>query len=170
MENNQVNQSTIQWHEKVLHLKDLRPFESNPRSITEAQYEKLKASLASSVGQYKPLTVTHDYRIAGGHQRLRAMHELGWESCRVSMPDRPLTDEEYKQVLISDNHNNGVFDMDALANLFDLEELRGFGLHEVMNVPPFGEEEEPQPGKSMVQCPKCNEVFPVKGHRPKEDA
>lgn len=159
----------IQWVEKTLRLAELRPFEQNPRTISEVQFAKLKQSLAED-GYHSRIKVTHDYRVVGGHQRLRALQELGFDKVAVLVPSRPLTDNEFKRILIRDNHSNGVFDMDALAGMFDLEELRAFGLHEVMNIPPLEDNlEEPKPGKTMVKCPQCSHTFPVKGHKHTED-
>lgn len=156
---------TIQWLEKIVRLDELHPFEQNPRTITEVQYAKLKASLITD-GYHSRIKATQDLRVIGGHQRLKAMRELGFDAVAVLVPDRAIDDETFKRILLSDNHNNGVWDMDLLSNFAELEQLRAVGLHEVMNIPPMpGEENETQPGKNMVCCPKCKEVFPVKGNK-----
>lgn len=152
----------VAWIEKVKRLNDLRPFEQNPRRITKDQFEKLKASLLED-GYHARIKATRDGRVIGGHQRLRALRELGFKEVPVLIPSRPITDREYVRIMIRDNHNNGVFDLDAMANMFDLEELRDFGLHDIGNIAPEGREEG-QP-KSMVLCPHCGETFPVKGNR-----
>ncbi len=158
------NHDVIQWTEKQVHLGKLRPFEQNPRTITEVQYGKLKASL-SELGYHSRIKATHDLRVIGGHQRLRAMRELGYEMVAVLVPDRPLTDEQFKKVLLADNHNNGVWDMDLLSGFADLEELREVGIHDIMNIPPMDDGEPPAAGKTQVCCPKCGEVFPTKGNK-----
>lgn len=164
--NAQENFPAIQWSEKTVHLAELSAFEKNPRKITDDQFVKLKASLIR-LGQFAPLLVNHELKLAGGHQRLKAMRELGWTECRVSVPCREITDDEYRQAILAHNHHNGVWDMEELANEWDLEELRAVGLHEVMNIPPMDKlgEDEQKPGKSQVCCPDCGSVFPVKGNR-----
>ena len=162
------NIPSIQWVEKTTHLSELTPFERNPRKITDDQFIKLKASLIK-LGQFRPLLVTHDLRLAGGHQRVKAMSELGWTECRVSVPSRKITDNEYKQLLLQDNHENGTWDMDMLANDWDLEDLRMVGIHDVMNMPPIdklmdGEEEGAKKG-ACYKCPKCENVFTGKGNK-----
>lgn len=152
----------IQWVEKTVRLTELRPFEHNPRTITESQFAKLKQSIAED-GYHSRIKVTHDFRVVGGHQRLRAMQELGYESLAVLVPSRPLGDEEFKRILLRDNHHNGAWDMDALSGMFDVEELRKIGLTEIMNIPPIEENEEP--GRYMVTCPGCKHTFPVKGNK-----
>lgn len=162
------NIPVIQWAEKEVRLEELTPFEGNPRKITEDQFLKLKASLIR-LGQFRPLLVTHDLRLAGGHQRVRAMRELGWETCRVSVPQRAITDNEYRQLLLQDNHNNGTWDFDVLANGWDLEEMRTVGIHDVMNMPPFekleAEADGDQKPKAHYKCPECQHVFAGKGNK-----
>lgn len=164
MESNDI---TIQWTEKTLHLSELSPYEKNPRKITEVQFAKLKASLIT-LGQFRPLLVTHELKLAGGHQRLKAMKELGWTTCRVSVPDRPITGEEYRRLLLQDNHENGTWDMDALANDWDFGELQAIGIHEVMNIAPMDkltEDEMNEKPKAHYKCPECNHVFAGKGNK-----
>lgn len=132
------------------------------------QFAKLKQSIAAD-GYHSRIKTTPDYRVVGGHQRLRALQELGFETVAVLVSSRHLSDEEFKRILIRDNHSNGVFDMDVLASMFDLEELRAFGLHEVMQIPPVDDGEEPPPGKALVKCPGCAKIFPVKGNKHHED-
>lgn len=156
---------TIQWVEKILRLSELRPFEHNPRTITEAQFAKLKASLLED-GYHSRIKATHDLRVVGGHQRLRVLQEIGLVEVPVLVPSTPIDDETFKRILIRDNHSNGVFDMDILSGMFDLEELRAFGLHEVQSIPPMDDSvEEPPPGKVMVRCPQCQNEFPTKGNK-----
>ena len=149
---------------KKCRLNNLRPFEQNPRLITEEQVAKLKRSLIED-GYHNRLKVTPDLRVIGGHQRLKVMKDLGWDEIAVLVPDRALSDDEFIRVMLRDNHNNGTWDMEALANMFDLEFLRqDIGLHDVMNIPPLTQEDS-APGKNMVCCPQCGNTFPVKGNK-----
>lgn len=156
----------LQWVEKEMRLDSIRPFERNPRNITEKQYEKLKQSLIED-GYHSRMKVTHDGRLIGGHQRLRALRELGYFSVQVLMPTTEITDEQYIRIMFRDNHNNGTWNIDMLANEYDLEWLRqGIGLHEVQNIAPFdsAEQEPSQTGGKRVRCPQCCHEFPVKGN------
>lgn len=103
----------IQWVTKVQRLNELIPFERNPRSISEVQYQKLKQSILED-GYHSRLKVTHDYRVIGGHQRLKAMKELGFDEVEVLIPNRPLSDEEFCRIMLRDNHNNGAWDYEML--------------------------------------------------------
>jgi len=153
----------VEWHEILVPLTQLRPFEQNPRQINENQFKKLIQSLIED-GYHSRIKVTNDYRVIGGHQRLRAMQELGWTELKVLVPDRDLSDEQFTRILLRDNHNNGQWDMDMLANLFDLEWLRSdIGLHDIMGIPP-AEDEQPKPS-GQVCCPACQATFPIKGNK-----
>lgn len=157
------NTQIIQWVEKCVPLNTLRPFERNPRKITDNQFIKLKESLQQD-GYHSRIKATHDLRVIGGHQRLRALTELGFTEVPVLVPATPVSDEQFRRILIRDNHNNGTFDMDMLSSDFDLEELRDWGLHDVMNIPPLEDDEPPPSGGKQVKCPACGECFPVKGN------
>jgi site-specific DNA-methyltransferase (adenine-specific) len=156
----------IQWHEAMLPLKELRPFERNPRTITEAQFRKLKESLLED-GYHSRIKVTRDFRVIGGHQRLRALKELGYVDIPVLVPSREIDDETFKRVLLRDNHSNGMFDMDMLSNDYDLEFLRDMGLHDVMDIPTIEQNEEnaAMPGATKVCCPECGAHFTTKGNK-----
>lgn len=153
----------IQWFEESRRLKDLRPFERNPRTISESQFDKLVQSLVQD-GYHSRIKVTRDGRMIGGHQRLKALAKLGFEEIQVLVPDCELDDEAFKRICLRDNHNNGTWDMDILASDYDLEFLRAVGLHDVMNIPPMEDAQDDNAGRKMVCCPKCQHNFPVKGN------
>jgi site-specific DNA-methyltransferase (adenine-specific) len=158
----------VQWLQKDVRLNELKPFESNPRTITEAQYEKLKDSIRRD-GYRTRIEATHDLRVCSGHQRLRALRELGYQTIPVLVPSEPIDDEAFMRIVVTSNVNNGAWDFDSLSSLYDLEELRDFGVQEIMNIPPMDDGEPPAPGKTQVCCPKCSEVFTVKGNKHKGD-
>lgn len=153
----------IEWVEEIWNLADLKPFEQNPRKITAPQFAKLKQSITED-GYHSRIKITSDGRMIGGHQRRRALQELGLTHVKVLRPNRALTDRQFVSIMIRDNHSNGVFDFDMLANLFDLEDLRAFGLHDIAGLAPEGDGEM-SPPKSMICCPDCGSVFPAKGNK-----
>lgn len=153
---------SVTWKELRVKVSDLKPYERNPRQITEGQFIKLKESIEQD-GYHSRIKINTEYKIAGGHQRLQALKELGYEEIEVLYPSRELTNEEFERILIRDNHNNGMFDMDMLGNNYDLEFLRDMGIHEIMNIAPE-EKDDSGPGKRQVKCPCCGETFPTKGN------
>lgn len=153
----------IEWVEETWKLSDLKPFEQNPRKITKEQFQKLKQSIVED-GYHSRIKITGDGRMIGGHQRKAALIELGRVQVKVLRPNKPLTDRQFVSIMIRDNHSNGVFDMDMLANMFDLEDLRSFGLHDITGLAPEGDGELAPP-KNMICCPDCGSVFPAKGNK-----
>lgn len=158
---------SIQWVEKNVRLDQLRPYERNPRSITDIQYQKLKKSIKED-GYHNRIKATQDLLVIGGHQRLKAMKELGYDEITILVPDRPIPHKQFERILIRDNVNNGLFDMDMLANDFDLEELRDWGVHEIMDIMPEDKATDSDDGggsDTEVICPECKHQFGVKGNK-----
>ena len=113
-----------------LQIKDLKPAEYNPRQATKDQEKHLKASL-EKFGVVEPVIVNkHKDRnniIVGGHFRIREIKKLGYKEIDCVIVDLPLEDE--KELNIRLNSNNGEWDMDLLANNFDIGELEDWGLN-----------------------------------------
>lgn len=118
---------TIQWHERKVSIADLKPYEKNPRKISDGQYQKLKQSLQQN-GYHQRLIATPDMLIIGGHQRLKALAELGFTEINILVPDRALSEAEYKRMLVQDNLPFGEFDFDMLSMDFSFEELSEWGM------------------------------------------
>lgn len=117
----------IEWHEYILRVDVLKPYERNPRRITKKQYDRLKKAIAE-VGFHTPLLATHDFKLIAGHQRIRALKELGITEVAVRVPTRPLTPAEFDQVLIQSNVHMGEFDIDILAADFSPSILIEWGI------------------------------------------
>lgn len=120
----------ITWTERKVALADLIPYERNPRKITKAAFERLKASIAA-MGYHQRIIVQPNLRVIGGHQRIRALQEIGLEDIIVLVPSRELTHEEFRQILVQDNLPFGDFDFDMLAEDFDRATLIDWGMPEV---------------------------------------
>lgn len=154
----------IQWLEKDVKLKDLKPYERNPRRITEAQYEQLLKSLKEN-GYHQRILATPDFRIIGGHQRIRAMKQLGMKEIKVLIPDREISDEKFKELLIKDNLPFGEFDFDMLSADFEADQLLAWGMPKdwLPDFTPVSEDEqgkldEKKPADSAT-CPECGYEF-----------
>ena len=80
----------------------------NPRQISTKQYNDLKKSL-DKFGVVDPIIINKDYTVIGGHQRLKICKELN----------------------IRLNKNTGEFDMDILANEFDIDNLVDWGFKHI---------------------------------------
>ena len=118
----------MKWHSEKRKIKDLIPYPQNPRQMTDKQNEDLKKSLEKFDLVEIPAIDT-DNKIISGHQRLRILTQLGRgdEEIDVRVPDRKLTEEEFKEYLIRANKNTGQFDFDELANNFEVDDLKNYG-------------------------------------------
>jgi site-specific DNA-methyltransferase (adenine-specific) len=160
----------IKWSETTAQLKDLKPYERNPRRISKDAYAKLKASIEQD-GFHQRILCTPDLKVIGGHQRIRVLKELGWKEIQVLTPSRELTEEEYRRLLIRDNLQAGEWDMDALANDFTPEELADWGFPEdllpkqegVVN-DPAGDEDEAPAAPAIAKTIR-GDVYEIGPHR-----
>ena len=126
----------------IMKLSNLKPNEgqiegvpSNPRTITEDDFEKLKKSLVNfrKMLSLRPMVVDEDWNILGGNMRYQALCRLrdeGIEGFTEDIPDEwvkqdtTLSAAEKREFVIKDNQQRGRNDWDALANEWDDEELR----------------------------------------------
>ena len=109
-------------------IAELNPAEYNPRRMTNKQYEDLKNSL-EKFGLVDPIIINSDNTVVGGHQRLRIMRELGAELVPVVRVN--LSKEDEKELNIRLNKNSGEFDLDILANNFEIDELKDWGFKDI---------------------------------------
>lgn len=113
-----VFMSDLNWHTEKRKVKDLIPYELNPRKLSNDQAEKLKESLVKFNLAEIPAIDT-DNKIVAGHQRMKIMLLLGrgQEEIDVRVPNRKLTKDEFAEYNIRSNKNVGDWDIDLLANL-----------------------------------------------------
>jgi len=109
-------------------VKDLNPASYNPRQINSKQYKDLKESV-KKFGLVDPIIVNKDNTVIGGHQRLKICKDLKYVEVDCVMLD--LSKEEERELNIRLNKNTGDFDMDILANEFDIEELTDWGFKHI---------------------------------------
>jgi len=109
-------------------IRSLRPSEYNPRKISKEAFEQLKASVREFEMVDPILANAAPERngvVIGGHMRLRAAKELGFETVPVIYLNIPDIAKE-KALNIRLNKNVGEFDFDLLAT-FDEEFLASVG-------------------------------------------
>lgn len=128
---------------KLLPLREIIPYERNPRVHPPEQITKL-AALMRAYGVDQPIVVDEEGVILKGHGRLEAAHEAGFETFPV-VRHVGLTEAEKRAIRIADNQvallsswnpellrgEYGYlkvegFDMPMLG--FDATQLRGFGI------------------------------------------
>lgn len=117
---------TLKWGVKKRKVAELRELEGNPRKITEDAFSKLKERIQKR-GVHDVIKVDTEDVILSGNQRKRALTELGISEVLVLSPDRPLTEEERKAIVIESNRSDGQWDFDLLANTYDEQMLLDLG-------------------------------------------
>lgn len=113
-------------------LSQIKPNPTNPRSISPDNIDKLVKSIKGfeRMMELRPIVIDKDNVIIGGNQRFQAIKKAGYkevpDSWIVKADD--LTDEQRREFIVKDNLNLGIFDMDLLANEYDMDELDDWGL------------------------------------------
>ena len=121
----------MKWHTEQRKISDLIPTEHNPRQLTEKQHKELGRSIKKFDLAEIP-AINTDNQILAGHMRLKIMAQLGRgdEVIDVRVPDKKLTKKECEEYLIRSNKNTGEWNIDILANSFDLSDLIDYGFEE----------------------------------------
>jgi ParB-like chromosome segregation protein Spo0J len=109
-------------------INKLKPAKYNPRQISTKQYNDLKKSI-EKFGLVDPIIVNKDMTVIGGHQRLKICKEL--KHIEIDCVVLDLSKEEERELNIRLNKNSGEFDMDILANEFDIDELVDWGFKHI---------------------------------------
>lgn len=118
-----------QWTEKEVSISDLKPYERNPRKISKESFENLKRSIKED-GYHQRIIANADMTVVGGHQRLKALKEIGIDKVKILLPSEQIPHEDFRRILVRDNLQAGEFDFDMLANDFDVDELIDWGMPE----------------------------------------
>ena len=109
-------------------INKLKPATYNPRQISTKQYNDLKESIIN-FGLVDPIIVNKCYTIIGGHQRYKICKDLDYKDIGCIILD--LNKEQERELNIRLNKNTGEFDMDILANEFDIDELTDWGFKHI---------------------------------------
>ena len=111
-----------------LPISKVRPNSDNPRYIKDEKFKKLVQSLRDfpEMANVRPIVVNTEMVVLGGNMRLKAMQEAGWSEVPVQVVD--WSEEKQREFIIKDNVGFGEWDWDELANTWDAEELKDWGL------------------------------------------
>ena len=149
-------------------LDELRPTDYNPRRISRDEFEKLKRSIRE-FGYVEPIVWNRRTgRVVGGHQRLKALRELGYKDVDVVEVD---LDEKREMALnVALNRISGGWDeaklLDVLESLKSsdagLFELTGFTENELEELKLLREdlrleldEKDIKDVPTKNKCPRC---------------
>ena len=123
-------------------INKLKPATYNPRQISTKQYKDLKQSI-EKFGLVDPVIVNSDMTVIGGHQRLKICKELKHKEVGCIIMN--LSKEEERELNVRLNKNTGEFDIDVLANEFDIDNLIDWGFKHIdldINIDKIEEEKE----------------------------
>jgi hypothetical protein len=119
---------------KEIDINLIKPSEYNPRSMSEFDYVSLKKNL-QEFGLVQPLIINNDFTLIGGHQRLKALKELGYK--KVNIIQVNLSKEQEKVLNLSLNKISGDWDQDKLNLLIkeiDDDAIIGFTKQEINEI------------------------------------
>ena len=117
----------------VVPLSSIKPNPSNPRTLRDEKFLKLRKSLEDfpDMLNYRAIVAVTDtdgkYMVLGGNMRLRALQDLKVKDVPVMLADH-WTEEQRREFIIKDNVGFGEWDWDQLANEWDAEQLAEWGL------------------------------------------
>jgi len=162
----------IQWGPAYWDISKLKPYDKNPRIITESGLLELNASF-TEIGVAQPINVNTDGTILSGHARWMSLKERGFSKVLVLVPNRTLTPKQEEAVIVRMNKNiAGSWDFDVLANQFEIQDLLDWGFKEwelsgddwdsdVGAMDKIAEDDSGVLGKIKITCPQDlkDEVF-----------
>jgi hypothetical protein len=149
---------------ELIEINKLKPATYNPRQITTKQYNDLKESI-DKFGIVDPIIINKDNTIIGGHQRYKIWKEKAKESnvddITIPCVVLELNKEQERELNVRLNKNTGEFDMDILANEFDIDELVDWGFKHIdlgLNIDKI----EDNPYTDKIEAP----VYEPKNNKP----
>lgn len=119
----------IEWLETEIKLKDLKEYDKNPRYINKHEFDLLVKSIQEN-GYHNRILVDHNNRMIGGHQRKKAFKAIGLKDSdliKVLKPNCEISEEQFREINITDNLPLGNWDFEILGNEWDQDELINIG-------------------------------------------
>lgn len=114
---------------ELINVKKIKINPNNPRLIKDENFKKLVKSVIEfpEMLKLRPIVVNEDLIILGGNMRYRACVEAGITEIPIIIA-KNLTPEQENEFLIKDNVSGGEWDWDILANEWDLDLIKDWGL------------------------------------------
>ena len=114
------------------HPSELSALEGNPRTITDADFRKLEASVKKfGILPARPFILSKRGKklvVIGGNQRLKVATKLGLESVPTVLLEG-LTEDQEREIIIRDNVSNGEWDVAQLQNDWVKSDLENWGVN-----------------------------------------
>jgi hypothetical protein len=114
---------------KRLKISEIKLNPNNPRTIKDEKFKKLVNSIKEfpEMLEIRPIVVNADNVVLGGNMRLRACKEAGMNEIPVIVAYN-IPEERHGEFIIKDNVGYGDWDWDMLANEWDMDLLKDWGL------------------------------------------
>lgn len=129
---NAIEEDELNVNQIEIDISKIKPNPSNPRIIKDDRFEKLVKSIKDfpKMMELRPIIVDSNNMILGGNMRLKALNYLSYKKIPKSWIKQAsdLTDKEKEQFIIKDNVGFGDWDWDMLANEWDADNLKEWGL------------------------------------------
>ena len=158
---------------EIVPIKSIKPNPKNPRIIKDDRFIKLVQSIKDfpEMLEKRPLVCYTDtdkkYVVLGGNMRLKASIYVGLKELPIILAD-DWTEEQKAQFLIKDNVGFGEWDLEHLANEWDLKQLEDWGLE----IPDFEIKEELAAEEDDYEMPEevqtdivLGDLFEIGEHR-----
>lgn len=168
--NSMTTKNKLKWKTEQRRINDLVPYEFNPRQMSTKEVDALKESLEEFDLVEIPAVDT-DNTIIAGHQRIMILmlEGRGEEEIDVRVPNRKLTDDEFRRYNIKSNLIHGSWNIDILAAHFGVDFLKAVGFSDEFMAKIITPDFKPVAGGDrldkkevkQVECPKCGHMFDV---------
>ena len=156
---------------KYRKLSELHELPGNPRTIKKDQFEKLKKSLTDNADYFeaRPIILsdrTGELVIIAGNQRYKAAKANGMTEVPTILLEG-LSEEREREIVIRDNVENGDWDMDALANEWNAQDLLDWGveLPELEAMTEVVEDTPPDVNEEEEPMTKLGQIWQLGNHR-----
>ena len=114
---------------QVIDINKIQGNRENPRVIKDDKFKKLVKSIQEfpEMLNLRPIVVNKDMVILGGNMRHKAAKDAGLKEIPIIIAEN-LDEAKEREFIIKDNVGFGEWDWDALANLWEPDELYDWGL------------------------------------------
>nr|DAN54727.1 MAG TPA: ParB protein [Caudoviricetes sp.] len=114
---------------EMMKISEIKPNPNNPRIIKDEKFKKLVQSIKDfpEMLELRPIVINTENIVLGGNMRLKACQEAGLKEVPIIRAEN-LTPEQQQEFIVKDNVSFGEWDWDMLANEWDTDELKDWGL------------------------------------------
>ena len=114
---------------ELISISKIKNNPNNPRVIRDEKFKKLVKSIREfpKMMEIRPIVVNSEMIVLGGNMRLRACKESGLSEVPI-IRAQDLTEEQQREFIVKDNVGFGLWDWDEIANKWDQEELKDWGM------------------------------------------